>query len=228
MADTKISALTGIAGGTLADGDKLAVADASDLTASYSATMANVKTYLTAAGYVSVLARESSLISIVSNVTETTIFSNNIAANTMGTDRALRLTFNAARLNGSGVSETGPTFRLYVGGVEVFEDVCLALGNSTVWVPQWLQINLAMQGTSSTMHFAGISYSGLAVTAAATGIGDLAQAGNTSQAVAFGAAAGTTFLQDTTAQWALRATWQNGTNAATVEYRRHYAILELL
>lgn len=46
MADTKISALTGISGGTLADGDKFAVADASDLSASYSATAANIKTYV--------------------------------------------------------------------------------------------------------------------------------------------------------------------------------------
>lgn len=46
MADTKISALTGISGGTLSDGDKFAVADASDLTASYSATAANIKTYV--------------------------------------------------------------------------------------------------------------------------------------------------------------------------------------
>jgi hypothetical protein len=49
MADTKISALTGISGGTLADGDKFAVADASDLTTSYSATAANVKTYVNTA-----------------------------------------------------------------------------------------------------------------------------------------------------------------------------------
>jgi hypothetical protein len=44
MADTKISALTAISGG-LASGDKFAVADASDLSASYSVTAANVKTY---------------------------------------------------------------------------------------------------------------------------------------------------------------------------------------
>jgi hypothetical protein len=44
MADTKISALTGI--GTLAAGDKIPVADASDLTVTKSATMTDVKTYL--------------------------------------------------------------------------------------------------------------------------------------------------------------------------------------
>jgi len=46
MADTKISSLTGVSGGTLADGDKVAIADASDLTASYSATFANIKSYV--------------------------------------------------------------------------------------------------------------------------------------------------------------------------------------
>jgi hypothetical protein len=49
MADTKISGLTGVSGGTLAGGDKVAVADASDLTQSYSATMDNVKTFVTTA-----------------------------------------------------------------------------------------------------------------------------------------------------------------------------------
>lgn len=49
MADTKISALTGISGGVLASGDKVAVADASDLTISYSATLANVATYVNTA-----------------------------------------------------------------------------------------------------------------------------------------------------------------------------------
>lgn len=44
MADTKISALGDIA--TLADGDKVPVADASDLTVSKSATMAEIKTYI--------------------------------------------------------------------------------------------------------------------------------------------------------------------------------------
>jgi hypothetical protein len=49
MADIKISALTGVAGGILADADEIPIADASDLSASYSATMANVKTYVTTA-----------------------------------------------------------------------------------------------------------------------------------------------------------------------------------
>lgn len=46
MADTKISALTGIAGGALAAGDEFPVADASDLTVSYSCTAANIKTFV--------------------------------------------------------------------------------------------------------------------------------------------------------------------------------------
>jgi hypothetical protein len=49
MADTKISALTNIASGLLAAGDKFPVADASDLTASYHATAANIKTFVNTA-----------------------------------------------------------------------------------------------------------------------------------------------------------------------------------
>jgi hypothetical protein len=46
MADTKVSALTGIAGGLLADADMFPVADSSDLTASYKVTAAQLKTYM--------------------------------------------------------------------------------------------------------------------------------------------------------------------------------------
>lgn len=49
MADTKISALTQIASGLLASGDKFPVADATDLTASYHATAGNIKTFVNTA-----------------------------------------------------------------------------------------------------------------------------------------------------------------------------------
>jgi hypothetical protein len=49
MADAKVSALTGIASGLLATGDKFPVADASDLTVSYSATAGNIKTFVNTA-----------------------------------------------------------------------------------------------------------------------------------------------------------------------------------
>lgn len=49
MADVKISALTNIASGALASGDKFPVADASDLSASYHATAGNIKTFVNTA-----------------------------------------------------------------------------------------------------------------------------------------------------------------------------------
>lgn len=47
MADTKVSALTNIASGAVAAGDKFPVADVSDLTVTYHATAANIKTFCT-------------------------------------------------------------------------------------------------------------------------------------------------------------------------------------
>ena len=47
MADTKVSALTNIASGAVAAGDKFPVADVSDLTVTYHATAANIKSFCT-------------------------------------------------------------------------------------------------------------------------------------------------------------------------------------
>lgn len=49
MANTKVSALTGISGGTLAASDSFPVADVSDLSVTFRATAANIKTFCTTA-----------------------------------------------------------------------------------------------------------------------------------------------------------------------------------
>ena len=75
MADTKISLLTDIV--TLAAGDKLAVADASDLTVSKSATMTEVATYLKTVGMPNVLSLSSAYTNSTTTGTEVTGLSFN-------------------------------------------------------------------------------------------------------------------------------------------------------
>lgn len=172
-----------------------------------------------------VVARETTLLSIVSSVTETDIFNVTIPANVMGRNRALRLSLFYARLNNSGATETAPRLRVYVGGTERFSDLSIALANATTWVAGQIEVLLAMQNATNTMILSGMNRQSIA-TAPTTGIGDIA--GTADIGGAFGSATGTTFTQDTTADWVLRLSWANGTNNALTEFRRHYALLELL
>lgn len=75
MADTKISALTDIV--TLANGDKVAVADASDLTVSKSATMTEIVTFLQLNGLPKVLKLGSQYTNATTTGTEVTGLSFN-------------------------------------------------------------------------------------------------------------------------------------------------------
>jgi hypothetical protein len=174
---------------------------------------------------VRVLARETTLLSIVSSTTETDIFNFTIPANAMGINRALRLTINWTRNNNSGAAETAPTFRVYVGGTLRFQDASNAAASSANWVAGYTQLMLAMQNASNAMILSGIHRQSIN-TAPSTGIGDIA--GTADFGGEIGSATGTTFTQDTTSNWILRVTWANGTNNAAVQFRRHYAVLELI
>ena len=81
MADTKISALTDIV--TLASGDKVPVADASDLTVSKSATMTEINTYLQTIGKNQIAYLSSRYTNATTTGTEVTQLSfNNLVAGT--------------------------------------------------------------------------------------------------------------------------------------------------
>jgi len=173
-----------------------------------------------------VVTRETTLISIASSITETDIFNRIISKNIMGIHRMLRLSLIGAKLNNSGAAEAACTFRVYVGGTLRFQDTLALIATSATWVPFNVEVWCAMQDASNTMILGGNLFFG--VTAAPnTGIGDTTT-DEQSGLAPFGSATGTTFTQDTTADWALRLTWANGTSNANVIFRRHYAIAEVL
>lgn len=172
-----------------------------------------------------ILRSEATLLSIVSSVTETDLLNFSVPANIMGISRALRCTICYTRLNNSGAAETAPTFRVAVDGTTRFQDASNAAAASANWVAGYIEFMLAMQNASNTMILSGFLRQSVN-TAPTTGIGDIA--GSADFGGAFGSATGTTFTQATNAAWNLRVSWQNGTNAATVEFRRHYLLLELL
>jgi hypothetical protein len=172
------------------------------------------------------LSRETTQLNIVSSTTETNIFNFTIPANTMQTDRMVRLTIFADRLNNSGAAETAPTFRVYTGGTLRYADASVALANNANRTPIVITVMCAMCGTNSLMSLRGVVLDGTQG-GATTGIGNLATDEITST-TPFGPALGGTYTNNTAVDWDLRVTWQNGTNNANVSFRRQYAILELL
>ncbi len=174
-----------------------------------------------------ILAREPTLITIASSVTETDIFNFTVPANAMGTTRMARLKILAARLSNTGLlAEAAPTFRVYTGGTVRYADAAVALGNNASWSSLWIELLFAMQNANNVMYFNGLIHPQSVQGGATTGIGNAANAAIDGDAI--GPVAGATFTQDTSVAWALRVTWQNGTNNANVIFRRQYAVLELL
>ena len=173
-----------------------------------------------------IIARENTLISIASSVTETDIFNKTIKGGTMGTNRLLRLLLIGARFNNSGATEAQGSLRIYIGGVKQYDDGYVALGTNASWAPVYLEVLLGMQNASNTMYMGGFVLPTGTQGSATTGIGNLSNAAMDGDPL--GSASGTTFTMDATVDWALRVSWQLGTNNANVIFRRHYALLELL
>jgi hypothetical protein len=220
MADTKISALTAVS--SVVGAQELAVNDSA---VSKKATFTQVSAFLRdTEGFVRTVAREVTLINIVSSVAETDIFNQTIAANLMSTNRMLRLTIHYDRLNNSGATETAATLRVYTGGTVRYADAGLALPANASRVPGRYVFEFGMQNASNVMILNGILLQHTAG-GATTGLGNKAtdEIGENCPMASNG-----TFTQDTTAAWALRVTMQLGTNASTVDFRRHYAVLELV
>ena len=219
MADTKISALTAVA--SVAGANEFAVNEAS---VSKKASATQVQTFVhEKSDNVRVLGREATLITIVSSVTETDIFNFTVPANVMSTNRVARLTLIGDRLNNSGANEVAVTYRVYIGGTLRYEDAGAVLGANAQRIPFLLNVFLAMQNASNVMVMGGHML--LGSVAATTGIGNAAT-DEISTDAPFGTSG--TFTQDTTIAFAVRVTVQLGSNLATVDFRRQYAVLELV
>lgn len=172
---------------------------------------------------VEVLAREVTLINIVSDASETNIFNQTVAANRMETNRMLRLSIFGDFLNNSG-GTSAPTIKVKVGGTTIYDDATFAMAAGANRFPVRMQFEFAMQNATNTMHLSGVVGIGNAG-GATTGIGNLATDESNVDAEV---SSGGTFTRDTTSSFAVVVTWTNSASDANISFRRQYAVLELV
>ncbi len=155
--------------------------------------------------------------------TETTIYSYTVPANTMGTNKALRLTMIGDRLNDSGATKT-ITLRVKFGGTTLYQDVTATFADANLNRYPWnATVVLANQDATNAQTLGGQINFGINTTVPATGFGDLG-VDEIIAATPFVGVAGTI---DTTQDRLLEVTVQHSASHASNNIRLHYALLEL-
>lgn len=218
MADAKITALTELAA-TPETTDILPIVDdpgGSPVTKKI--TVANLMA--AASSGISVLDRESALITINNTVTETDIFTYSIGAGVLSTNKAVRLT-----IIGTSVSTSGnPTFRVrvYYGTTTLYDDSCVVLNASAETLPFTLNLLMANQDSASIQVMGGIIALG-SYGNPASGYGDLGTDEIVSNTPIAGSAA-----ENSAGALTFRVSFTWSAAAAGNTFKRQYAFLELI
>ncbi|MCI0558811.1 MAG: hypothetical protein MN733_09965 [Nitrososphaera sp.] len=171
-----------------------------------------------------VLDREVADLTVVNTAVETSVFSHSVPANSMGTNRALNLVLIGDVLQ----NNTGEnlTLRIKFGGTTIWQDASNAFAADADRRGFFLEIWLANRGATNSQIGGGVvsPQATAIVTAPTTGIaGDLGDAGMDGSPMTFAASS-----IDTTAAATLDVTIQWTTAGASREFRRRFAVLQLV
>jgi hypothetical protein len=170
-----------------------------------------------------VLARLTTPVDVVNTLTETTLFTYTVPANTLGTTRRLRLELGGDYLNNSGGTlTTSETLRIKFGGTTIWQDDGKLHANSSNRKPWFMRVNITNLGAANSQSLGGwITLGGSPST---TGIGEYGDDEIDAQT-----AIGNTGLTiDTTAAADLVVTVQHGQQHANISYRANSGVLELV
>lgn len=157
---------------------------------------------------------------IVNTVTETTTYSFSVPANTLGTNKALRVTIQGDYLNNSGAVRTY-RLRIKYGATTLLDDTAGNITASASRRPYTLEFILSAVNSTSAQQMNGIhSLSNSTATTGEGGIGGVFD-------VASGVFSGTS-AEDSTGALTLDVTIEHSLAAATISWRAHQRIIELL
>lgn len=164
---------------------------------------------------VRVLDRDVTVTTVASTVTETTVYTYTIPANTLSTDRAVRLTHYGLLTNNTGVDRT-PTIRLKFGGTTLFAYTPTLTTNATgrLWTVH------AIVAPANATNAQRTSFESMISTPTADA--NLANA----DGHGFGRHFGLTV--DTTATVTIAVTMQHSVSDANMTYAAHTTFLELM
>jgi len=157
---------------------------------------------------------------VVSTNAETTFYTYNIPANTLSTNKAVRLTIIGDFLNNIDTSQR-VTVKVKLGATTLYADQSTGFSKSTIRYPFIMQFIMGNQNAANVQVLGGFIHLGLQP--ATTGLGNLADTASQIVASVFGTAA-----EDTTAVRTFLVTVQLTSSSASLSMRRQWAFLELI
>lgn len=171
---------------------------------------------------VQVLGRNTTVVTVAASTTETTLTSFTVPANTIGSNRKLRLEIDGEYLNNSGLTlATGHVIKLTFGGVVLWQDTGKLIANSSNAKPfsmMWRIHNL----TTATQVVGGQGI--LGGSPATVGLGE----GADDEVDMNSAWSNRSLAVDTTIEQILALTWAHGVNDALISVRHNSSTLELV
>jgi hypothetical protein len=164
------------------------------------------------------IARDAALLDVVNTAAETTLLSATVPANTLSTNRAVRLTLTGDYLNNSGANQT-LTLRLKYGATTLYNDVTAVIATNAARRALRVEALLAAANSATAQALGGlISISAPGGTT--NGLGDLGVAALTTTPIT-GAA-----VENSATALAFALTAQHGAANASLSVRRLYAAFE--
>ena len=180
-------------------------------------TTYTVSATVTKSGLDLAIDRDVSITNVSNTTTETTVYSFSVPANTLETNRALRLTMAADYLNNSAGSDTF-TIRVKYGATTIFQSA------------QSLTQDANRRGLTLDVMLSAANGTGQQVARGVFVIGPVNTfAGNTQGNVgSIDEAIHASIAEDSTGALTLEVTFEHATAAATIDAREHITMLELL
>jgi len=169
---------------------------------------------------VSVIDRDAASLEIVSSTSETSIYSFSVPANTLRTDRSLRVRIVGSLLNNTGSGQQF-TVRIKLGSTTLYADASPAVPTSATRYGFDFNIILTNQESEAIQTLGGFLYMGNQ--GATTGIGDM----GTDETPAHTAIGGSA-TEDTTTNLTFDVTIQLGASSANLSWKKESAIMEVL
>ena len=171
--------------------------------------------------YPSTLDATGAEVDVTNTVTETSIYSFSLPANTLATGRAVRLWIHGDALFNV-VAVSSFTLKVKLGATTLYDDATVALANSATRCPVWFNFVVAANGAASLQTLGGRAAIG-SRTGTTTGLGDLATDEVNAAAEVYGTSA-----EDGTTALTLNVTITLDGATTTRSFRKQYACLEWL
>lgn len=159
---------------------------------------------------------------VTSSITETDFLNYTVPANTLGTNKALRITIKADALNSSGGVAT-IRLKITYGATLIYNDLGGSAASDAARRAYNIDLILFAKNATNSQGCYGTVYLG-AAGLATTGVGDMGD----NEIISSTPLACLNATEDSTANKTFKITVTNSVNASTQSTRRLYSVIELI